>query len=84
MPDKLHNAILREYDLTRNACRKLFDHAQKMENETYVQLCTRLQIRLKYYVESRDVKRNFDRLIELFVSDELKSKIPNSLADFVR
>ena len=81
---KLHNAILREYELTPNAYRKLFDHAQKIENETYVQLCTRLQIRLKYYVESRDVKKSFDRLMELFVSDKLKSLIPNSLADFVR
>ena len=58
---KLHNAILCEYDLTPNAYRNFFYHAEKMENEANVQLCTRLQIRLKYYVESRDVKTSFDR-----------------------
>ena len=51
---KLHDAILREYDLTPNAYRKFFDNAQKLEGETWVQLYTRLQTRLKYYIEKRN------------------------------
>ena len=82
--EKLHDAILREYDLTPNAYRKFFDNAQKAEGETWVQLCTRLQLRLKYYVESREVNRDYERLTELLVSDKMKSLIPQSLQDFVR
>ena len=82
--DKLRVSILREYDLTPNAYRKFFEHAVKTEGETWVQLCTRLQNRLKYYLESRDVKHDFDRLVLLLVSDRLKSLVPSSLSDFIR
>ena len=49
-----------------------------------MQLCTRLQTRLKYYLESREVGQSYDRLCELLVADKLKSLFPNNLHDFVR
>ena len=55
-----------------------------MEGETWVQLCTRLQTRLKYYLESREVGQSYERLCELLVADKLKSVIPNALHDFIR
>ena len=58
--EKLHTAIMREYDLTPSAYKKFFDNAQRMEGETYVQLCTRLTTRLKYYLESREVGRSYE------------------------
>ena len=81
---KLHDAILREYDLTPSAYRKFFDNAQRVEGETWVQFCTRLHTRLKYYLESREIGESYQRLCELLVADKLKSLIPNSLHDFVR
>ena len=55
-----------------------------MEGETYVQLCTRLQTRLKYYLERRGVGHSYDRLCELVVADKLKSLFPKNPNDFVR
>ena len=53
--DKLHTAIMREFDLTPSAYKGFFDNSQRMEGETYVRLCTRLQAPLKYYLESHEV-----------------------------
>ena len=82
--EKLHNAIMREYDLTPSAYKRFFDKAQRMEGETWVQLCTRLQTRLKYYLESREIDKSYERLCELLVADKFKTLLPNSLHDFVR
>ena len=84
--DLLTAAILREYQLTPIKYREHFLSITKRNNETFSQLSTRIEIALKYYLESRKVELNDNNkdLYNLLVSDRLKECVPEQFQDFIR
>ena len=81
--DKLKAAILREYHLTPNNYRKEYASATKDKEESYVQFNTRLQVLLKYYLESREVGNDFTKMFNLLIRDRLFQMLPPAIKDHV-
>ena len=84
-PD-LKIALLREFQLTPSKYRDNFMTIVKRRDETFIQLTTRLEIGLKFYLESRKIEMNDATadLFKLLVADRLKECVPDFLRDFVR
>ena len=74
--DLLTAAILREYQLTPIKYREHFLSITKRNDETFSQLSTRIEIALKYYLESRKVELNDNNkdLYNLLVSEGMCSR----------
>ena len=75
--DELKKFILAEFKLTAKEYKSRFDSASRNNDETYVLFAGRLRNLLMYYLRSRDITDEFDKLFELIVSDRLKSCLPN-------
>ena len=60
-----------------------FDTATKSTDETFVLFAARLRNLLSYYLSSRGVNEDFDRLCDLLVSDRLKSTLPYGPLNYV-
>ena len=87
--DALKAAILKEFQLTPSKYREHFVGITKRSDETFVQLTTRLEIALKYYLLSRGIEIDntnvqLTQLFKLLVSDRIKENVPPNLMDFVR
>lgn len=82
----LKQALLREFQLTPSKYRENFVNTVKNREETFVNLATRLEVGLKYYLESRKIKLNDENrpLFNLLIADRLKECVPDYLMDFVR
>ena len=84
--ESLTAAILREFQLTPAKYREHFLSISKRSDETFSQLSTRIEVSLKYYLESRKIElgsQNKD-ICNLLVSDRIKECIPDYLQDFIR
>src|SRR6218665_293377 len=57
--------------------------AKKTAEETYTMFTARLKNLLNYYVKSRQVNDDYERIFDLFVSDKLKESLPPGPLQFV-
>ena len=80
--DSLKAALIREFHLTPLAFRELFDKIEKHTDESFTQFATRIEVNFKYYLKSRKVEDDFERLRLLMISDKLRQHIPSHLLDF--
>ena len=64
--------LLAEYKLTPREFKVRFDTTTKSADETYVLFAARLRNLLQYYLTSKNVGDNFDKLCDLIIADRLK------------
>jgi len=81
--DSVKEFLLAEFKLTPREYKSRFESASKTADETYVLFAARLRNLLSYYLRSRDVGKDFDKLCELIVSDRLKACLPNCPLNYV-
>ena len=75
--------LLQEFHLTSSVYLDKFSTLVYDPNETYNQFSTRLKSLFEYYVESRHISHNYDKLVDLIVYDRMKSALPPYLARHV-
>ena len=81
--ERVKEYILKEFKLTPREYRAKFLEAKKLPDETYTLFNTRLKNLFNYYVHSRDVKQDFNKLCDLMVADRLKEALPYGQLQFV-
>jgi len=74
---ELKKFLLAEFKLTPKEYKFRFDSAVKSSDEMYVLFTAGLHNLLAYYLRSKDVGNDFDKLCELLVSDRLKACLLN-------
>src|SRR5260221_4825687 len=82
--DKIKKALLTEFRLTPQKYRDMFRNATKERNESHVQFATRLLVLWKYYMNSREINEDYDRLCELMVVDKFKNVLLPNAREFIR
>jgi len=74
--------ILTEFRLTSREYLSRFQEARKQSDESYVYFRGRLQNLLRYYLQSRNAD-DFEKVIDVFVSDRLKETLSPSTLNYV-
>ena len=64
--------------------RSLFQDMIKYRNESYTQYSTCLEVALRYYLKSRKIDHDYERLVQMLVTDRLRDSVEADLMDFVR
>src|SRR3984885_5684058 len=80
---RVREHLLQEYKLTAREYRSRFLGAKKTVEETYTMFTARLKNLLNYYVQSRNIDKDFDLLFDLLVADRLKEELPPGPLQFV-
>ena len=80
---RVREHLLKEYKLTAREYRSRFLGAKKTAEETYTMFTARLKNLLNYYVQSRNIDKDFDLLFDLLVADRLKEELPPGPLQFV-
>src|SRR3984885_2706950 len=80
---RVREHLLKEYKLTAREYRSRFLGAKKTAEERYTMLTARLKNLLNYYVQSRNIDKDFDLLFDLLVADRLKEELPPGPLQFV-
>jgi len=75
--------ILNQFKLTSRQYKARFDQAEKRFDETFIMFAARLRNNFRYYLRSREVKDDFERLCELIISDKLRSCLPQGPLNYV-
>ena len=81
--EALKEFLLAEFKLTPREYKVRFDSAVKGADETYVLFAARLRNLLMYYLRSRNVDQDYQKLCDLLVSDRLKSCLPSGPLNYV-
>jgi len=74
--------ILTEFRLTSREYLSRFQEAQKQSDESYVYFRGRLQNLLRYYLQSRNAD-DFEKVVDVLVSDRLKETLSPSTLNYV-
>src|SRR5260221_11570344 len=82
--DKVKKALLAEFRLTPQKYREMFRNATKDRNESHVQFATRLQVLWRYYINSREINEDYNRLCELMIVDKFKDVLMPNAREFIR
>lgn len=80
--EKIKSIVLREFQPTPQECLKQFKSAVKLPTENYVQFASRVSSVFEYYIQLRKVKE-FSKLCELMVSDQIFNSIPQDLKNHI-
>ena len=75
--------LLQEMQLTPNVYLDKFNSMVKESSETFHQFGNRLSSLFDYYVESRQINSDYDKLAQLLIYDRIKSALPQFLAKHV-
>src|SRR6218665_412239 len=75
--------LLKEFKLTPREYRSKSMDAKKTAEETYTMFTARLKNLLNYYVKSRQVNDDYERLFDRPISDKLKESLPPGPLQFV-
>ena len=81
--DALKNALLTKYELNAQNYQKRFRTARLGETETYSQMRDRLKVYLLKWVELSNCEQTFDCLVDLMLSEQLRSLMPAKLKTFL-
>ena len=69
--------LLREFKLSPAVYLEKFNNESRKPEETYVLYSARLKSLLEYYLDSRKVDKNYNKLLELLVCDRVKTSLPD-------
>lgn len=75
--------LLSEFKLTPREYKHRFDNATKRPDETFVFFTARLRNNLRYYLRSREVGNDIEKLKDLLIADKLKSVLPIGALNYV-
>jgi hypothetical protein len=81
--DKVKAFLLKEFKLTPEEYRSRFLSVVKQQDETYQLFASRLANLLNYYVVSRKIDKDFDKLCQVLVADRLKECLPVGTSQYV-
>ena len=74
--------ILNQFKLTPRQYRARFGQAEK-RFDTFLMFAARLRNNFRYYLRSREVNDDFERLCELIIWDKLRSCLPQGPLNYV-
>ncbi|XP_063586494.1 uncharacterized protein LOC134763893 [Penaeus indicus] len=80
----LKDALLKGYNVDVDSYRKKFKESKVGENETYVQLMSRLIRYLDNWLTMSDVTKNYEELFDFLVRDQMLSNCPFELRVFLK
>ena len=75
---EVRDFLLCEFHLTSEQYRDRFLTTERKSDETFTLFCSRLRSLFRYYLDSRNVGDNFDKLVSLMVADRLKTEMSAS------
>ena len=75
---ELRKFLLAEFRLTSEQYRERFLNAKRKPDETFTMLCSRMHSLFSYYLTSRNIGKDFDKLVSLMVADRLKEEMPTA------
>ena len=75
--------IVNQCRLTARQYRARFEQGEKRFDETCIIFAARLGNNFRYYLRSREVNDDFERLCELIMSDKLRSYLPQGQLNYV-
>ena len=81
--DAVKRYLLQEMRLSPSVYLEKFNSVTRENSETYNQFATRLMSLLDFYIESRNIKGDYKRLVELLAYDKIKANLPQYLAKHV-
>lgn len=81
--DWVKEALLRAYSVDADYYRRKFRESSIKDNESYVQLLTRMRQYLGHWVTLSEVEETYEGLFEFDVLDQLKTNSPNDLRVFL-
>src|SRR5437867_7465289 len=81
--EQVKASIMSEYNFTSKMYHSAFIHAFRSVGESSVQFVTRLACSLDLYLESRGVNKNYDKLIDLLISDRFRDSMDEDTRHFV-
>jgi len=80
---ELKSFLLAEYKLTPREYKVRFDTTTKSTDETHVLFAARLRNLLSYYLASKGVGGDFDKLCDLIIADRLKGSHPHGPLNYL-
>ena len=81
--DEVKRYLLQEMRLSSSVYLDKFNSVTRDSTETFHQFSLRLLSLFEFYVQSRKINSNYDKLLELVVYDRIKSVLPQFLAKHV-
>ncbi|XP_063613788.1 uncharacterized protein LOC134787019 [Penaeus indicus] len=81
---QLKDALLQAYNVDADSYRKKFKESKAGEDETYVQLITRMTQYLDHWLIMSDVEREYNSLFDFLIRDQLLSNCPLDLRIFLK
>jgi len=75
---EVRDFLLAEFHLTSEQYRHRFLTVKRKFDETYTLFCSRLRSLFEYYLKSRKVNQDFNKLVSLMVTDRLKTEMSPS------
>ena len=80
---ELKRFLLVEYKVTPREFKVRIDTNTKSADKTYVLFAARLRNLLQYYLASKNVGNNFDKLCDLIIADRLKGSLSHGTINYV-
>ncbi|KAK3893607.1 hypothetical protein Pcinc_002581 [Petrolisthes cinctipes] len=77
------STILREYKRVPACYHKIFRTSQKRANQTFVELYREKLAQCQRWVDSAQVEKNYQKLLDLIVYEEVKSCMPEQLQSYL-
>src|SRR3989441_328445 len=81
--EQVKSSIMNEYNFTPKMYQSAFVHSFRSLGESSVQFVSRLACSLDLYLESRGISKNYDKLIELLISDRFRDSLDEETRHFV-
>ncbi|XP_066983805.1 uncharacterized protein [Macrobrachium rosenbergii] len=82
--DELKLALLKAYHIDVDSYRKKFKESVVEDDESYIQLVSRMENYLSKWVELSGVNKDYDSLSDLLIRDQLLSNCPKELRVFLK
>src|SRR3989441_10906313 len=81
--EQVKASIMSEYNFTSKMYQSAFIHSFRSVGESSVQFVTRLACSLDLYLESRGVNKNYDKLIDLLISDRFRQSLDETTRHYI-
>src|SRR2546425_4779444 len=81
--EQVKASIMSEYNFTSKMYHSAFIHAFRSVGESSVQFVTRLACSLDLYLESRGVNKDYNKLIDLLISDRFRQSLDEETRHYV-
>ena len=75
--------LLDEFRISPIKLREQIYSLKRQSNETYQLFVSKLRNALMYYLKSRNIKNDFDKLVHLLIADRVKELMPRGCLNFI-